>query len=126
MKKQILLVEDDSFITQMYVSKLEESGAEIHVYANPLEAQEELQKPSVDYDLLLYDLMLPDMSGYDLIRWTKEQDHLKEIPIIVLSNLSAQKDVDDAYDAGAVDFIVKSNYTPNEVLRVINRHVSLK
>ena len=63
------------------------------------------------------------MTGYELLEWVKTTPHIQEVPVVILSNLSAQKDINEAYEKGAIDYIVKSNYTPNEVLRVIKKHL---
>ena len=124
MKKNVLLVEDDSFITQMYVTKMEEElDIEVTSFSNPLEAQKFMDETDVKFDLFLYDLILPDLNGYDLLAWTKEHPNVKDVPVEILSNLSAQKDINDAYEMGAIDYIVKSNYTPNEVMRTIRKHL---
>lgn len=125
MKKQVLFVEDDTFITQMYMMKLDELDLDVHVYGNPVEAKEFLEQTDVEFDLFLFDLLLPDMNGYELLDWVKNEDQLKEVPVIILSNLSAQKDINEAYEAGAADYIVKSNFTPNEVMRVIKKHLNI-
>ncbi len=123
MKKNLLLVEDDSFITQMYLMKLEELDVEVSAFANPLEAQTFLAETSIEFDLFLFDLLLPNMTGYELLEWVKSTPNVSDVPVIILSNLSAQKDINEAYEKGAIDYIVKSNYTPNEVLRVIKKHL---
>lgn len=125
MKKQVLFVEDDTFITQMYMMKLDELNLDVHVYGNPVEAKEFLEQTDVEFDLFLFDLLLPDMNGYELLDWVKKDEQLKQVPVIILSNLSAQKDINEAYEAGATDYIVKSNFTPNEVMRVIKKHLNI-
>lgn len=124
MKKNVLLLEDDSFITQMYVAKMEEElDIEVTTFANPLEAQKFMNETDIKFDLFLYDLILPDLDGYGMLAWTKQNEKVKDVPIVILSNLSAQKDINDAYEMGAIDYIVKSNYTPNEVMRTIRKHL---
>mgnify|MGYP002761020714 CR=1 FL=1 len=125
MKKQVLFVEDDTFITQMYMMKLDELDLDVHVYGNPVEAKEFLEQTDIEFDLFLFDLLLPDMNGYELLDWVKKEEYLKHVPVIILSNLSAQKDINEAYEAGAADYIVKSNFTPNEVMRVIKKHLHI-
>lgn len=125
MKKQVLFVEDDTFITQMYMMKLDELDLDVHVYGNPIEAKEFLEQTDIEFDLFLFDLLLPDMNGYELLDWVKKDEQLKQVPVIILSNLSAQKDINEAYEAGATDYIVKSNFTPNEVMRVIKKHLNI-
>ncbi len=123
MKKNLLLVEDDSFITQMYLMKLEEIDVDVVAFANPLEAQKFLSEGTIQFDLFLFDLFLPDMTGYELLEWVKSTPKIKDVPVVILSNLSSQKDINEAYEKGAIDYVVKSNYTPNEVLRVIKKHL---
>lgn len=123
MKKRILLVEDDEFITQMYSRKLEEEGYEVFSFPDAAEAEKALQEGIMEMELILLDILLPTISGYDFLQWIKSYDQYKSIPVIMLSNLSGQVDIDKGYNLGAVDFIVKSNYTPNEVVRKVKNYI---
>ncbi len=123
MKKRILLVEDDEFITQMYSRKLEEEGYEVLSFPDATEAKKSLQEGVMEINLILLDILLPTISGYDFLKWIKSYDQYIDIPVIMLSNLSGQVDIDKGYNLGAVDFIVKSNYTPNEVVRKVKNYI---
>ena len=125
MKKNVVLVEDDSFIIQMYLAKLEEIEVEVSAFSNPLEAQKFLEASDIYFELFLFDLLLPDITGYELLEWCKNTPKIKDVPVVIMSNLSSQKDINEAYEKGAVDFIVKSNYTPSEVLKVIKKHLKI-
>jgi DNA-binding response OmpR family regulator len=123
MKNHILLIEDDSFITQMYATKIDELGFSVFTASNQSEVKDILAKNSKQISLILLDLILPDVSGFDILQWIKKQSHLKDIPVVVLSNLSSQADINQAFELGAVDYIVKSNYTPTEVMRTVQKYL---
>lgn len=121
MKNSVLLIEDDAFIKQMYCTKIEELGVNVCTASNEDEVKESLAKNIVD--LILLDLVLPNTSGFDILQGFKKNNKLKDIPVIVLSNLSSQADINQAFELGVVDYIVKSNYTPAEVMRTIQKHL---
>lgn len=122
--KSILLVEDESFIVQMYQSKLESSGFSVYPCESIAVAEEVLYTDEKLVDLILLDLILPEKSGMEFLTELKKQDKYKNIPVIILSNLSAQQDIDQALKLGAVDYIVKSNFTPVEVVQIVNKHLN--
>lgn len=123
MKNHILLIEDDSFITQMYATKIDELGFNVFTASNQPEVKDILAKNGKQISLILLDLILPDVSGFDILQWIKKQANLKDIPVLVLSNLSSQADINQAFELGAVDYIVKSNYTPTEVMRTVQKYL---
>lgn len=119
--KNILLIEDDPFIKQMYANKIEEMQIKVFSSINQDGLQSTLEDNSIN--LILLDLVLPNTSGYDILKWLKAQPKFRDIPVIVLSNLSSQSDINKAFEYGAIDYIVKSNYTPAEVMRTIQKHL---
>ncbi|MEX0596715.1 MAG: response regulator [Candidatus Paceibacterota bacterium] len=121
-KKNILLIEDDLFIKQMYANKIQEVGIKVFTSSNSEESRHILNNQLID--LILLDLVLPDTNGFEILHWLKKDDKLKHISVIVLSNLSSQSDINQAFELEAVDYIVKSNYTPAEVMRTIQKHLS--
>lgn len=121
MKYNILLIEDDPFIKQMYSNKIEEINTNVFTALNKDELKFILDKNNIN--LILLDLVLPNISGFDILKWLKKEDKFKDIPIIVLSNLSSQADINQAFELGALDYMVKSNYTPTEVLRTIQKYL---
>ncbi len=119
--KNILLIEDDLFIKQMYVNKIEDLGIKVYASSNLEESTTILEKNRID--LILLDLVLPNISGFEILKLFKKNTRFKDIPIIVLSNLSSQVDVNQAFELGATDYMVKSNYTPAEVMRTIKKYL---
>jgi CheY-like chemotaxis protein len=123
MKNHILLIEDDSFITQMYATKIDELGFSVLTASNQSEVKDILTQNNNQVSLILLDLILPDVGGFDVLQWIKKKPQLKDIPVVVLSNLSSQADINQAFELGAVDYIVKSNYTPTEVMRTVKKYL---
>lgn len=123
MKNNVLLIEDDPFIKQMYCSKIEELGLNVLTASGGDEVKDILSKNEID--LILLDLVLPNISGFDILQGLKKDTKWKNTPVIVLSNLSSQADVNQAFELGVVDYIVKSNYTPAEVMRTIQKHLPI-
>jgi len=119
--KNILLIEDDTFIKQMYANKIEEMQIKVFSSINQDELQSTLEDNSIN--LILLDLVLPNTSGFDILKWLKAEPKFRDIPVIVLSNLSSQSDINKAFEYGAIDYIVKSNYTPAEVMRTIQKYL---
>jgi DNA-binding response OmpR family regulator len=121
MNHSIVLIEDDPFIKQMYANKIEEMQIKVLSALTQDELQSILNEQKVE--LILLDLILPNLSGFDILKWLKTKSQAQDIPVIVLSNLSSQIDISRAFELGAIDYIVKSNYTPAEVMRTIKKHL---
>lgn len=111
---KILIIEDDEFYRKIYKKKFELSGYEVDVAVN---GEEGLAKMSSFLpDLVFMDLMMPKMDGFTAIEKAKADERIKNIPIIVLTNLSTSEDAAKVKGKGAVDVIVKSNVEPQEVV----------
>ncbi len=117
---KILLVEDDPFIAEIYKKKLETSGFETINVTSGKAVLKELKEQS--FDLVLLDLVLPEMSGTEVLR---ELRHNKEydpnIKIVVFSNLSSNEDREEVLNLGANGFISKTEFSPSEVVGEIER-----
>lgn len=110
----ILVVEDDKFLRELLVRKLLNEGFAVE---NAIEARAafeilEKKKPSI----ILLDLILPGVSGFEILARIKEDPKLADIPVIILSNLGQKEDVDRAMALGAKDFMVKANFTLDEIV----------
>ncbi|HHE76820.1 MAG TPA: response regulator [Candidatus Parcubacteria bacterium] len=115
--KKILLVEDDPFLIEIYTSKLKEAGFSVSVVTSGelvLEKVEE-EKP----DLVLLDVVLPNMDGWEILQAIKTNPKVKETRVVILSNLGEKEDVEKGIKLGAVKYLIKSHYTPSEVVEEI-------
>jgi DNA-binding response OmpR family regulator len=115
--KKILIVEDDAFLQGLEAAKLKKSGYAIASARNGAEAMARASEPGID--LVLLDLMLPDVDGFEVLKEIKENKALQHLPVIVFSNLSGEDDINRAKKLGAVDFMIKSNFTLDELVEHI-------
>lgn len=117
----ILLVEDDTFLAGMYVTKLTMEHFQVELAtdgAAGLKKAEELVP-----DLILLDVLLPKMNGFDVLRKMKEQPALQAVPVILLTNLGQKSDVVQGLDLGAADYLIKAHFMPSEVVEKIKHHL---
>lgn len=117
-KKTILLVEDDVFVSDIYQTKISSEGYEVILAENGLEAIKKLEKTVPD--LILLDIIMPYMDGMETLRKIKSEEKWKKIPIILLTNLSDKEKIEEALGVGADDFLIKSHFTPSEVISKVN------
>lgn len=120
-KKRIMIVEDDAFVMDIYETKLQEEGFEVEGAINGMEALKKLENKEERLpDLILLDIVMPYMDGLELLKKMKEEEALKDIPVILLTNLSQKEEIDTGLGLGASDYLIKSHFTPSEVLKKVN------
>lgn len=115
--KKILIIEDDMFLQGLEVNKLLKSNYEVMTAGTGADGMKKILEPGID--LILLDLILPDFDGFEILKKIKETDGLKDIPVIVFSNLSEDKDIEKARALGVNDFMVKSNFSLDELIEHI-------
>ena len=113
MAEKILIVEDDVNIKQLISFKLKNSGYEVASCQNGLEALEYLKKNKVD--LVITDIMMPVMTGKELILEMKQYPETKNIPTVILTSRTLEKEVVEGLMLGAEDYI-KKPFSPQELL----------
>lgn len=118
MKKKILVIEDDAFLQGLESTKLEKSNYEVITASDGSEGMAKINEPGLD--LILLDIILPQFDGFEILKKVRSTENLKKIPVIVFSNLSEEKDINKANELGATDFMVKSNFTLDELVEHIN------
>ncbi len=119
-KKTILLIEDDKYLCEMYKESLQEIGFKVSIAYDGVEGMKKIK--SENPDLILLDLVLPKKKGLEILREMKKDNKLKEIPVIILSNLGEEEDIKKGIDLGAVDYMVKVKFTPKEVTEKIESY----
>jgi DNA-binding response OmpR family regulator len=114
---KVLIVEDDPLISRMYQKIFTFEKFEVDVAAN---GEEALSKVG-DFNptLILLDVMMPKMNGLQVLEQLKLMDATKNIPVVMLTNLSGQQDAETAIAKGAVKYIIKSEYEPKEVVEMV-------
>jgi len=116
-KKKILVVEDDIFISDIYQVKFNQEGFEVAVAANGLEALKILE--NFRPDIILLDIIMPQMDGIETLKKIKNDDKWKNIPIIMLTNISEKEKAEESEEMGVKDYLVKSQFTPSEVVEKV-------
>jgi DNA-binding response OmpR family regulator len=117
-KKIVLLVEDDTFVSDIYTMKLTAEGFNVVLASNGMEALKKLEE--LVPDIILLDVIMPYVSGMEVLHKIKSQENLKKIPVILLTNVSEKEKIEEALGIGADDYLIKSHFTPSEVLAKIN------
>lgn len=115
--KNILLVEDDSFLIDIYTTKLKESGFSVDVASDGEEAVRKAKEGKLD--LVLLDIVLPKVDGWDILRQIKAGPNTKDLKVIIISNLSQKEEVEKGLNLGASKYLIKAHYTPSEVVAEI-------
>ncbi len=122
-KFKILLVEDDPFLLSMYTTKFElenfrvitaedgKKGLKLAIEETP--------------DIILLDILLPKMNGFEVLRELKSNGNVNNIPIILLTNLSQKDEVEQGLRLGADDYLIKAHFMPSEVVEKIKKYIKL-
>jgi DNA-binding response OmpR family regulator len=113
MAKKILIVEDDTFLKGLSATKLGKDGFEVITAGNAEEADKALAENVPDFVLL--DLVLPGTDGFGILKKIRENPKMANTPVIIFSNLAEDKDIAKAKELGANDFMIKSNFTLDEL-----------
>ena len=113
--KKILIVYDDSFLLDMYALKFSRSNFNVSTALGPEPALEKLRQ-DLSPDIILLDIMMPVMDGFELLAKIKEENLIKNAIVIFLSNRGQPTDISKAEEMGASGYIVKASSTPSEVI----------
>jgi DNA-binding response OmpR family regulator len=117
--KSILLIEDDPFLVDLYNTKLKEKGFEVEIAVSGREGLRKFKEKKPD--LILLDIVLPDLDGWEVLAEIKKMGKLNDLKIVVLSNLTEIGDVKKAQELGAARYLIKSHFTPTEVVEEIKK-----
>jgi DNA-binding response OmpR family regulator len=111
---KIVIVEDDKFLGGLVSKKLSDEGCIVsHVESGELaQATVEAESPNI----IFLDLLLPGMSGFDVLAGFKKNDKTKDIPVIILSNLGEREDIRRGLDLGATSFLIKASMTVDSIV----------
>ena len=124
-KPFIYLVEDDTFISGMYQTKLKNLGYTVEVAADGEVAYNRLQQDPLP-DLVLLDVFLPKKDGFEILEDLRANERTKNLAIILLTNLGQKPDVERGIKLGADDYIIKAHYTPSEVMEKVEKLLEAK
>lgn len=118
-KKKILVVEDDFFLIKVFQTKLSKSGYEVQIAADGVIAFEVLK--TFTPDLIMLDLVMPRKDGFEVLEDLNKDPKLKKIPVVVLTNLGQESDIERVKKYGVKDYLVKSDISIDKVVEMAQK-----
>jgi DNA-binding response OmpR family regulator len=115
----LFIAEDDPLMSRMYERAFRLAGYELKMAFDGEEAINTLKKIETLPVLAVLDVMMPKMSGFDVLRAMKADERLKNIPVILLTNLAGEQDAQKGIELGAVTYLIKSQYSPKQVVEKV-------
>ncbi|MBL7057974.1 response regulator [Patescibacteria group bacterium] len=120
-KIKIFIGEDDKFISRAYQDGLKRAGFEVFTGFDGSEVLKNIKENKPD--LILLDLIMPIKNGFEVLGEMKMDSGLRKIPVVVLSNLGQDSDIERARELGAKDYLIKSNYSMKEIVEKVREYL---
>lgn len=124
MSVKVLLIEDDQLIQRMYEKIFTFEKFDVEMASDGEEGLEKARAAQPKPTIILLDVMMPKMNGMQVLEKLKLDPELKSIPVIMLSNLAGENDIETALSKGAVKYIIKSEYDPKQIADMVNEIVA--
>lgn len=112
---KILIIDDDVFLAGIYGRYLNENGCEVRMARSGEDGLKQLEREIPD--MVVLDLLLPEMDGFEVMETVKLHPDLERLPMVVLSNLGQREDVERAKECGAAAYLIKAHSAPQSLLR---------
>ena len=119
--KKILLIEDEELIVTLLQRKLEKEGYQISVARNGVEGMEKMRENKPD--LILLDIVMPRMGGFEVLGEMRNEKELRVIPVIIISNSGQPVELDRAKKMGVRNWLIKTEFDPKEVLSKVKKQI---
>ncbi len=114
MNKKILLIEDDDFIRQLYADTLRAAGIDVYDFPDGKSGLSASKQQK--FDLVLLDIMLPDINGLEILKEIKQDPGLKSIPVVLLTNLGQDTIIKEGFKLGADAYLIKLAYNLDQIV----------
>ncbi len=114
--KKVLIIEDEKMVRNLMKKKLLERGYEVEIAENGKIGVEKIKE--FGPDLILLDIIMPEMNGFEVLR-AMEEEGLSEIPVIIISNSGQPVEIDKVKEFGVEDWIIKTDFDPKEVINKV-------
>ncbi len=113
---KLLLIEDEEFIRDLYKRQLELAEFEVDAFANGTDGLKAIEE--IVYDMVLLDIMLPDMSGIEILTKIKKSQNatMQKTPVVMITNLGDDSVIKEAFKIGAVGYLLKATFTPQQMV----------
>lgn len=120
-KRSVLIIEDERFLCNLLVKKFENGGFQV---IGALDGETGLKEVRERIpDVILLDLLLPGIDGFEVLRRLKKDEELRRIPVIIISNLSDKRDIEKAHKGGAAAYLVKADFSPQDILDKVRQFI---
>lgn len=123
MKKNILIVEDDNFLSDIYKNQLQQDGFATEVATDGRAALACLEKTA--FDLILLDMIMPGMNGFDFLEATRRDGRFSPIPVMILTNLGQEEDRRRCQEIKECSYFVKTEVTVDEMVQKIKEKLGV-
>ena len=123
MAKKILLIEDEDIVIELLEKKLSKEGYEVFVARDGEEGLKQMREMDPKPDLILLDIIMPKMGGFEVMEEMLKDKNLKKIPVIIISNSGQPVELDRAKKLGAKDWLIKTEFDPSEVLEKVKKQI---
>ena len=120
--EKILLIEDEELIIRLLSKKLAAIGYDVSLAMNGEEGLEKIKQ--VVPDLILLDIVMPRMGGFEVMAEMKKDEKIANIPVIIISNSGQPLELEKAKELGAADWLVKTEFDPKEVAEKIQKYIN--
>jgi CheY-like chemotaxis protein len=124
MAAKVLLIEDDQLIQRMYEKIFTFEKFDVDLASDGEEGLEKARTMQPKPTVILLDVMMPKMNGMQVLEKLKLDPALKSIPVIMLSNLAGENDIETALSKGAVKYIIKSEYDPKQIADMVKEIIA--
>lgn len=124
MNQKILLIEDEDYIRELYKRQLDLEGFSTDACANGKDGLTALSQ--AHYDLILLDIMLPDINGLQILKQVKLNATTKDIPVVLLTNLGQDVVIKEGFELGAEGYLIKASYTPAQIVQEVKNFLQKK
>ncbi len=122
-KVKVLIVDDDAFLSGIYATKLELDGFEVVTARDGEEGLKAAMREKPD--LILLDVLMPKLDGFEVLKRLKADAETKPIPVIMLTNLGQKEDIEKGLQDGAVDYLIKAHFVPAEAVDKIKKVLNM-
>ncbi len=121
--KKILIIEDEKIISDLLDKKLTREGYRVTITTNGINGLVKMRKDRPD--IILLDIIMPKMGGFEVMEEMNKDKTLKDIPVIVISNSGQPVEIDRVKKMGAKDWLVKTEFDPQEVLEKVKKQIGI-
>jgi len=119
--KNILLVEDEDFLANLLKARLDKDGMNTKIVKDGQEALKSLKEAK--FDLVLLDLILPKLSGFEVLETIQADPQLQAIPVVIISNLGQESDINRGQTLGAVEYFVKAKVSIEDLIGHVKKYL---